>query len=171
MREATPGPTGRARALAEVRDGHRRGKSWETDDLESQSRQPRRPRRSDPAIACPRPRPIELPMSHDTTVAHRQVEITNGLGLHVRPAMKFVEVASRFQSEVRVRHNNNEFNGKSLLELTMMAAERGTRLELEARGPDAMAAVEALAELVSARFYEDDDGEPIDAATGPEPAR
>ena len=108
-------------------------------------------------------------MSHDTTVAHRQVEIINGFGLHVRPAMKFVEVASRFQSEVRVRHNNNEFNGKSLLELTMMAAECGTRLELEARGPDAEAAVEALADLVSARFYETDEGEPIDAGPGPQP--
>jgi phosphocarrier protein len=108
-------------------------------------------------------------MSHENTVAHRQVEITNGLGLHVRPAMKFVEMASRFQSEVRVRHNNNEFNGKSLLELTMMAAECGTRLELEARGPDAAQAIEALAELVAARFHEDEDGEPVDAA--PEPAR
>ena len=108
-------------------------------------------------------------MSHENTVAHSQVEITNSLGLHVRPAMKFVELASRFQSEVRVRHNNNEYNGKSLLELTMMAAECGTRLELEARGPDAAQAIEALAELVAARFYEDEDGEPIDAA--PEQAR
>ena len=108
-------------------------------------------------------------MSHDMTVAHRQVEITNYLGLHVRPASRFVELASRFQSEVRVRSNNNEFNGKSLLELTMMAAECGTRLELEARGPDADAAVEALAELVSARFYEDEDGEPIGAGPGLEP--
>ena len=109
-------------------------------------------------------------MSHDTTVAHRQVEITNSLGLHVRPAKKFVEMASRFQAEVRVHHNNHAFNGKSLLELMTMAAECGTRLELEARGPDAGAAVEALAELVSARFYEDDDGEPTDAGSGPGPA-
>ncbi len=109
-------------------------------------------------------------MSQDTTVAHRQVEITNSLGLHVRPAMKFVETAARFQAEVRVHHNNHEFNGKSLLELTMMAAECGTRLELEARGPDAGAAVEALAELVSARFYENEEGEPIDVGPSPEPA-
>lgn len=109
-------------------------------------------------------------MSHDTTITHRQVEISNGLGLHVRPAMKFVELASRFQSDVRVRYNNNEFNGKSLLELTMMAAECGTRLDLEARGPDAQAAVEALAELVLARFHEDESGEPTDAAPAPAPA-
>jgi phosphocarrier protein HPr len=110
-------------------------------------------------------------MSHDTMVAHRQVEIINSLGLHVRPAMKFVELASRFQAEVRVRHNHNESNGKSLLELTMMAAECGTRLELEARGPDAAAAVEALAQLVSARFHEDDNGEPLESPTGSGPAR
>jgi phosphocarrier protein len=122
-------------------------------------------------------------MSHDTDqdtdqddreedkFAHRQIEIRNGLGLHVRPAMKFVELASRFQSDVRVRHNNNEFNGKSLLELTMMAAECGTRLELEARGPDAVQAVEALAGLISARFHEDDEGGPTDGAPPSEPGR
>jgi phosphocarrier protein HPr len=112
-------------------------------------------------------------MSEDTWDARRQVEIKNYLGLHVRPAMKFVELASRFQSEVRVHHNDSEFNGKSLLELTMMAAECGTRLDLEARGPDATAAIEALADLVSARFYENEDGEPIDAGAtpGPEPVR
>ena len=110
-------------------------------------------------------------MSEDTWDARRQVEIKNYLGLHVRPAMKFVELASKYQCEVRVRHNNDEFNGKSLLELTMMAAECGTRLEVVARGPDAAAAVEALAGLVSARFYEDDDGEPIETGPGPGPAR
>jgi phosphotransferase system HPr (HPr) family protein len=110
-------------------------------------------------------------MSEDTWDARRQVEIKNYLGLHVRPAMKFVELASKYQSEVRVRHNNDDFNGKSLLELTMMAAECGTRLEVVARGPDAAAAVEALAGLVSARFHEDDDGEPIETGSGPEPAR
>ena len=110
-------------------------------------------------------------MSHDTTVAHRQVEISNSLGLHVRPAMKFVELASQFQAEVRVRHNNNEFNGKSLLELTMMAAECGTRLQLEARGPDAVEAIAALAELVLARFHEDDSGGPTDASSDAEPPR
>ncbi len=107
-------------------------------------------------------------MSHETTVARRQVEITNGLGLHVRPAQKFVE---RFQAEIRVRHNGTEVDGKSILSLTTMAAECGTRLELEARGPDATAAVEALAGLVSARFYEDENGEPIPAEPGMEPAR
>ena len=73
-----------------------------------------------------------------------------------------------------MRHsNNNEFNGKSLLELTMMAAERAADPPPRwwARGPDAAAAVEALSALFSARFYEDDDGEPIETGPGPGPAR
>ena len=79
-----------------------------------------------------------------TTVARRQVEITNPLGLHMRPANKFVELALKYQSEIRVHYNGNEYNGKSILELISLAADCGSRLELEARGPDAAAAVECL---------------------------
>jgi phosphotransferase system HPr (HPr) family protein len=100
-------------------------------------------------------------MSHDESVCRRQVEVTNSLGLHMRPANKFVELALQFQADIRVRHNGNEFNGKSILDLTSLAAERGTRLEVEACGPDAAQAVEALALLVKAEFYEDENGEPI----------
>jgi phosphocarrier protein len=110
-------------------------------------------------------------MSPETIVARRQVEILNGLGLHVRPAQKFVELALRFQAEIRVRSNGTEVDGKSILSLTTMAAECGTCLELEARGPDATAAIEALADLVSARFYEDENGEPIPEKPGMEPTR
>jgi len=98
-------------------------------------------------------------MSQDVTLARRQVEVTNSLGLHMRPASKFVELALKFQSDVRVHYNGNEFNGKSILELTSLAAERGTQLELEARGPDAVAAVDALADLVLARFHESENEE------------
>ncbi len=100
-------------------------------------------------------------MSHDSQVARRQVEITNAMGLHLRPADKFVRLASRFQSEVRVFSDGQEINGKSILDLTTLAAECGTRLDLEARGPDAEAAVEALSELVLARFYETEEGQEL----------
>jgi phosphocarrier protein HPr len=110
-------------------------------------------------------------MSHDTTVARRQVEITNSLGLHLRPADKFVKLALRYQAEIRVHYNGNQFNGKSILDLTTLAAECGTRLELEARGPDAAQAIEALADLVSAQFYENDNGETIEGNPNPEPPR
>ncbi len=100
-------------------------------------------------------------MSQDTTVAYRQIQITNSLGLHLRPADKFVKVALRFRSEIRVHYNGHQFNGKSILDLTTLAAECGTRLELEACGPDALEALDALAELVSARFYENENGDTI----------
>ena len=106
-------------------------------------------------------------MSHDPTVARRQVEVTNSLGLHMRPANKFVELALKYQSEIRVLYNGNEFNGKSILDLTSLAAECGTRLDLEARGPDADEAIEALAVLVSERFHEDENGESIEAGPAP----
>jgi phosphocarrier protein len=99
-------------------------------------------------------------MSHDPPVARRKVEILNSLGLHMRPADKFVKLALQFQAEVRIHHNGNEYNGKSILDLTSLAAERGTWLEVEARGADAEAAVEALAELVLERFHETDEGDP-----------
>jgi phosphocarrier protein len=98
-------------------------------------------------------------MSHDLQIARRQVEIINALGLHLRPADKFVRLAHRFQSEIRVYHEGQESNGKSILDLTTLAAECGALLDLEARGPDAEAAVEALAELIRARFHETDDGQ------------
>lgn len=99
-------------------------------------------------------------MSHDSPVVRRQVEITNSLGLHMRPADKFVKLALQYQSEVRVFHDGAEYNGKSILDLTSLAAECGTRLDIEARGADAEAAIEALEALVLAQFYENDEGEP-----------
>jgi phosphocarrier protein len=98
-------------------------------------------------------------MSQSSLVATRQVEITNALGLHLRPADKFARLANSFAgTEIRVRHKGQEFNGKSILELAMLAAECGTQLELEARGPDAEAALDALVELVTSQFQEGSDG-------------
>lgn len=96
-------------------------------------------------------------MSHDSSVARRQVEITNEYGLHLGPAAKFVKLASQFQSEIRVYHNGQIINGKSILDLTLLAAEKGTRLDLEAKGPDAEAAITALEVLVLSQFRDNPD--------------
>jgi len=106
-------------------------------------------------------------MSQDANVARRQVEVLNALGLHMRPALKFVELALKYHSEIRVHYNGNEYNGKSILELTSLAAECGARLELEARGPDAAEAVEALGRLVGDRFHEDENGDETTQPPGP----
>ncbi len=105
---------------------------------------------------------IEPPMSQDVSVARRTVQILNLYGLHLRPAEKFVGLAHQHQAEVRVRHQGNEFNGKSILDLMSLAAECGTWLELEAQGPDAEATLTALAELIAARFHEDEQAHQTD---------
>jgi phosphocarrier protein HPr len=103
-----------------------------------------------------------MSMPHETPVSRLQVEITNALGLHLRPADKFARLANTFPgTEIRVHFKGQQFNGKSILELAMLAAECGSRLELEARGPQAETAVSALADLVLHQFHEGPDGEPL----------
>jgi phosphocarrier protein len=109
-------------------------------------------------------------MSQETIVVRRQVEITNSLGLHLRPADKFVKLALHYKADIRVNYNGNKFNGKSILDLTSLAAECGTFLELEAHGPDAAEAIDALAGLVSAQFYENQNGDTIQGPQCTEPA-
>ena len=109
-------------------------------------------------------------MSPDTPISRRQVEVLNSSGLHMRPASKFVELALHFQAEIRVHYNGNEINGKSILDLATLAAECGTLLDLEARGPDAVEAVDALARLISARFHEMENGDSGEASAVTEPA-
>ena len=89
-------------------------------------------------------------------MARRRVQIVNAYGLHVRPATKFVTLAQSFQSEIRVESQRTKVNGKSLLDMTGVAAECGTSLDLE-EGPDAEAALAAPADLVAARFHMTDE--------------
>jgi phosphocarrier protein HPr len=84
-----------------------------------------------------------------TTEGRLRFEVADSAGLHLRLAARFAGVASRFQAEVRVSHRDLVANGKSVIELLILAALRGARLELEARGPDAEQAVAALSELVA----------------------
>ena len=90
-------------------------------------------------------------------LARREVTIVNTYGLHMRPSSRFVKLASSFQSTVWVYFRGTKASGKSLLEMTCLAAERGDTLEIEALGADAEAALGALAELVAAGFHMDDE--------------
>lgn len=96
-------------------------------------------------------------MTPNICSARRTVTLSNVLGLHLRPASKFVEFAKTFQSDIRVGCKGTMANGKSILSLLSLAAECGTMLALEARGDDAQDAVETLAELVAARFHDSDE--------------
>jgi phosphocarrier protein HPr len=84
----------------------------------------------------------------------RDVLIINKLGLHARAASKFVTLASRYKAQIRLRRGEKEVNGKSIMGVMMLAASRGTHLTVTAEGPDAVAALDALEQLVQNRFGE-----------------
>lgn len=78
----------------------------------------------------------------------------NPQGFHARPAHLFVKLAATFQCHVEIVKGNEIINGKSILDLLTLGAGNGTTLTLRANGPDAQAAVEALAQLVEGGFGE-----------------
>jgi phosphocarrier protein len=86
----------------------------------------------------------------------REVRIENRNGLHARPAAEIVKAAAKFRSEVTIRRDDMEVNGKSIMGVMMLAAEYGTTIWVRAIGDDAEQAVEALATLVASRFGERD---------------
>lgn len=82
--------------------------------------------------------------------------IRNEEGFHVRPAQLFAEKAGEFLSEIKVVNENGEgADAKSMLELMTLGLEKGSKIRIEASGPDEQAAVEALAKLVEDKFGED----------------
>ena len=88
--------------------------------------------------------------------AARTVDIVNKRGLHARASAKFVRAASAFDAEVRVSKDSQTVDARSIMGLMMLAAGPGCCIEIEAEGPQAQAAVEALAALVAARFEEEE---------------
>lgn len=94
-------------------------------------------------------------MSTGTREHSRTVQIENSLGLHARPAAEFVKLAGRFRSDIWVGKDGLEVNGKSIMGVMMLAAEKGSTLEVRARGEDALEAVEALVALVAGGFGEE----------------
>lgn len=85
----------------------------------------------------------------------RQVTIINKLGLHARPAMQFVDVANSFKSSVKVWKGDQCVDGKSIMQMMMLAATEGTPLKIAAEGEDAVATLDALEKLVAGKFGED----------------
>ncbi len=87
-------------------------------------------------------------------VVRREVTIINKLGLHARAAAKLVTLATGFEADVRIRRDDREVDAKSIMGVMMLAAGKGTRLEVIATGPDAEVAAERLQALVRERFGE-----------------
>ena len=88
-------------------------------------------------------------------MAQKELTIQNKLGIHARPAAQFVKTASHFASEIRVEKDGEEVDGKSIMEVMMLAATKGTELLITAEGDDADSALQELKKLVASGFDEE----------------
>jgi phosphocarrier protein len=84
----------------------------------------------------------------------QSVVVTNQLGLHARAAARFVHLAAKYDSQIRVARDSKVMDGKSIMGILLLAAARGTTITITADGPDEAAAVAALCGLVEAGFGE-----------------
>lgn len=84
----------------------------------------------------------------------RSVNIINKLGLHARASAKLTKLAGSFQSDIFAIRNDRRVNAKSIMGVMMLAAGQGAQIELEVSGPDETAAMDALVQLIDARFGE-----------------
>ena len=89
-------------------------------------------------------------------MVNKEITIINKLGLHARAAAKFVTMASVFESDIQLAKGDRVVNGKSIMGVMMLAAAKGSQLEIIADGKDEAEAVVMLAELVDKRFGEDE---------------
>lgn len=87
----------------------------------------------------------------------KTLRITSELGLHARAAAKLVKLTSQFESEIKLSrlHDQQQVDAKSILGILLLAAARGTELQLIINGSDEKAAMEAVVQLVDSRFGED----------------
>ena len=91
----------------------------------------------------------------EKVVCETEVEIKNAEGLHMRPAMQFVDIANRFDSDITVSNAETSVDGKSIMQISMLAATCGSKLRIRAEGPDAQQAVKDLSELVEQKHFDE----------------
>ncbi|MEA2012557.1 MAG: HPr family phosphocarrier protein [Verrucomicrobiota bacterium] len=84
----------------------------------------------------------------------RKIIITNELGLHARPAAMLVKTASIFECDIKIKKQSEEVNAKSIMNLMILGAGKGTELAFFANGPDANEALDAIEKLFKDNFGE-----------------
>ena len=89
------------------------------------------------------------------TTHRKQMKIENQRGLHARASAKFVHLAEQFDADVMVSKNGDTVHATSIMGLMMLGAGYGSVVELAAQGPEAEAALTALAELIGDKFGEE----------------
>ena len=93
--------------------------------------------------------------SPEKVVCETSVQIKNADGLHMRPAMQFVDVANQFDCDITVSNEENSVDGKSIMQMTMLAATCGTKLNIKTEGSDAQQAIDALQQLVEEKHFDE----------------
>jgi phosphocarrier protein len=86
----------------------------------------------------------------------KKLVIQNKTGLHARPAALFVQLANKFDSRIRVAKNEQEVNGKSIMEILMLAVAKGTEIRIMADGKDEEKALASLEGLINRKFGEEE---------------
>lgn len=87
-------------------------------------------------------------------ILRKKFIISNELGLHARPAAQLVKIANRYKSNIILYKDDREVNGKSIMGILMLAAPKGSEIEIAAEGDDAEAAVHELGDLIDNKFGE-----------------
>lgn len=88
-------------------------------------------------------------------MTEKKVKIRNKLGLHARPAAEIVKLATKFKSEIYISKNNRIVNGKSIMGVMTLAAEKNSELIIRANGKDEQKAVADITNLIKNKFYEE----------------
>jgi len=81
----------------------------------------------------------------------KELVVKNEQGLHARPAALFVQIANKYESEIKVRKGKDEVNGKSIMGLMTLAAEKGSLIKLIVDGPDAKDAIQELESIITGK--------------------
>ena len=89
----------------------------------------------------------------EKVVCETRVEIKNAEGLHMRPAMQFVDIATLFECDITVSNDETSVDGKSIMQMSMLAAICGTQLTIKTEGDDAQKALDALRQLVEEKMF------------------
>jgi phosphocarrier protein len=84
----------------------------------------------------------------------QEIEIINKLGLHARASTKLTQTASQYASEIWIERNGRRVNAKSIMGVMMLAASKGSKIQLETSGNDEQPAMEAIVALIKDRFGE-----------------
>jgi len=88
-------------------------------------------------------------------LVERDITITNKLGLHARPSAQLVKTASIFKAEVSITRDELTVNGKSIMGVMMLAAEKGSVLRFRTDGPDEKEAMDAIEQVIKSHFGEE----------------